>query len=241
MRAISGALLLTAVFLLVGCQNNTEKKLELPLVPIAEIVAINVESHMGDITIRQGGSEIKIKASYQVQADDRERRKILEDSVLLTTDTGDPSLLTVFSRVADSVTLREGEQVLINLDIEVPAAVKSLVVQSGTGSVFIEKMTCAVSVVNNSGNVTVKDSVFTGKSKISNVIGDVSVTLKSIENAQEIAIAVDVGDVSLNVPKRASYTVTVEELSNRGDTWTNKDGKTKLALSTKVGKVSFQK
>lgn len=241
-RGLLPGLLVAVLLLLPGCSSNKEKKLTLPDVAKNSIVAVSVESFAGNVHIQPGeGTAIKTQAVLHVDAPDRDRRKLLEESALVTTDTSDPSLLTIISRLSDAVALREGEELTVDLIIEVPSDIKTVVVQSDVGDVTINKMVCMLTVVCNSGDVTVKDSYLSGKSKISNVVGDVNVKLKSIENAQEILINVDVGNISLNVPKRASYTVTVEELSAPGDTWKNKEGNTKLLLSTKVGKVSFQK
>lgn len=236
---------LTAALLLFSfsaCSSGYKKELSLPDVPLENIVAVSVESNIGNILFEPGsGSFVKIKPTVMISAGERERRRAIEESVLVTTDTSDPSLLTIISRVGNAVTLKESESVTIDLVVQIPAEVKRIVVQSGTGDISFDKVNCAVSVVNNSGSVNVTNSVFTGKSSITNVVGDVSVKLKGIDAAQEITVGVDVGDISFNVPKRSSYTVTVEELSNKGDTWKNKDGTTRLLLSTKVGKISFQK
>lgn len=236
-------LLIVFLLLLGGCSDNGKGKLDPTDIPIENIVSVYIESSQGDIRIEPGGDKtIRIEPTYTITAETKERRELIANNISVSTDTSNPSILTILSRVGSAVTLEEGESAQIDLTVKIPDSIGSVAIQSGEGDITVNKIeNREFSIVNQSGNVEVKNTSFSGKSNISNVMGDVKVNLKSIERAQEIRITTDYGDIKLNVPKRADYTVTVEELSQQGSTWKNKNGTTIINLATKVGKIQFQK
>ncbi|MCI8622919.1 MAG: DUF4097 domain-containing protein [Provencibacterium sp.] len=237
---------LLAVFLLTGC-GNAGGELEKTNIPQESIVSVYVESEEGSIQIEPGkGKTIQIEASYAIEAGTKDRREQIAgyggENILVTTDTSNPSVLTVLSRLSSDVTLRDGESVQIHLRILVPEGIGSVAIQSDSADITIANMFgCAYSIVNNSGSITVKDSTITGKSSFTNIVGDVEMKLKKVDTAEEIRVSTDVGDIRFNCPKRTPYTATIEELSQRGYTLTNKTGGPQISLSTKVGSIKFQK
>lgn len=232
---------LLAAICLAGCSGG-EGKLKPVKVPIEEIVAVNIESECGSIKIEPGSDKaFEIEASYEVSSPDRSRREVIEDHLSVRTDISEGSLLNIYSGLSGGVSLRDDENADISLTVKVPPGIGTVVVQQKQGDIHIKGMGCAFSIVNENGSVTVRDSAFTRRSTITNVIGDVQIRLKNIDKAEEIRVSTDVGNIKLNVPKRASYTVTKTELSQKGETWKNEGGKTIIQLSTKVGKVEFQK
>ena len=237
---------LVAVLFLGGC-GEKGNQLEKTNIPMESIVAVYVESDEGRVEIRPGkGKTIQIEASYQITAGTKDRREQIAgyggENILVTTDTSNPSVLTVLSRLSSDVTLRDGESVQIHLCVLVPEGIGSVAIQSGSADITIEDMFgCAYSIVNNAGSITVKDSSITGKSSFTNIVGDVEMKLKKIDAAEEIRVSTDVGDIRFNCPKSTPYTATIEELSQRGYTLTNKTGGPQISLSTKVGSIRFQK
>ena len=244
-RLLLGFALAAALFLN-GC-GEKGTQMEKTNIPMESIVSVYVESEEGGIEIKPGkGKTIQIEASYEIAAGSRDRREQIAgyggENILVTTDTSNPSVLTILSRLSSDVTLRDGESVQIHLCVLVPEGIGSVAIQSGNADIVIEDMfSCAYSIVNNAGSIQVKDSVITGKSSFTNIVGDVEMKLKKIDTAEEIRVSTDVGDIRFNCPKSTPYTATIEELSQRGYTLTNKTGGPQLSLSTKVGSIRFQK
>ncbi|PWM37890.1 MAG: hypothetical protein DBX66_04600 [Clostridiales bacterium] len=231
--------------LLYGCGGPHTGKLsreDLPDVPVENIVAINVESDKGNIHIvPSSGKIIQMEAEYAITAPERSRRTLIEQNVRVTTDNSDPSLLSIYSEPGQSLTLKEGEDVSVDLTIKVPDGIGSVVVQSGSGDILVEKMDCAFSIISNNGSVTVKKSSFSGKSSITSLVGDIDVQLNNIAAAEEIRLSSDVGNIKFKIPRSSSYNLVMEELGQQGIPFKNKDEKTKINLSTKVGSIDFKK
>lgn len=238
--------ILLAILVLGGCGDDGIE-LEKTNIPMESIVSVYVESDEGSIHIGPGkGKTIQIEGSYTVTAGSKERREQIAgyggENILVTTDTSNQSVLTILSRLSSDVTLRDGESVAIDLKVLVPEGIGSVAIQADNADISIEDMFgCAYSIVNNAGSIVVKDSSITGKSSFTNIVGDVQMKLKKIDAAQEIRVSTDVGDIQFNCPKSTPYTATIEELSQRGYTLTNKTGGPQISLSTKVGSIRFQK
>ena len=245
-RRLLFSFVVLAVLVFCGC-GEKGTQLEKTNIPMENIVSVYVESEEGSVEIRPGkGKTIQIEASYMITAGNKDRREQIAgyggENILVTTDTSNPSVLTILSRLSSDVTLRDGENVQINLRVLVPEGIGSVAIQSDSADIAIEDMFgCAYSIVNNAGSIRVKDSVITGKSSFTNIVGDVEMKLKRIDAAEEIRVSTDVGDIRFNCPRSTPYTATIEELSQRGYTLTNKTGGPQISLSTKVGSIRFQK
>ena len=237
---------LFAALMLGGCGDGGVE-LEKTNIPMESIVSVYVESAQGSIQVGPGkGKTIQIEASYTITAGSKDRRDQIAgyggENILVTTDTSNPSVLAILSRLSSDVTLRDGEEVSIDLRILVPEGIGSVAIQSDSADIAIADMFgCAYSIVNNAGSISVKDSAITGKSSFTNIVGDVEMKLKKVDAAEEIRVSTDVGDIRFNCPKSTPYTATIEELSQRGYTLTNKTGGPQISLSTKVGSIRFQK
>lgn len=227
-----------------GC-TGADGKLKLDDIPRENIVAVNIVSASGDVTVKQGGGEeVRLSAEYFVRAQDGDRRRLIRENLLVTSEVDENGLLTIYSRLGDAVTLGAGgrdEEYEIDLTVQIPKGFGSVVVQSQKGDISLDGLRgVELLLLGNNGDISVRDTSVAGTSSITGMLGDIDVRLRSIEDAEQITVSADLGDLSVKVPGSASYTVTVQELSRPATTWKNKDGKTQLFLSASVGTVNFQ-
>lgn len=240
-------IMLAALMLLPGCGKEAEGKKPSESITIGSIVSVNIISDIGEVTVSgASGPDITIEAAYRIEAPTKERRSLIEESVLVTNDTTDPSVLTVLSRVNENTMLAENEKAIIDLTVRVPKGIGSVVIQASTGNVLVDGIKGCQSIITcQEGDITVKNTELIGSSSITNMVGDISVNLKSISKADDIKVYTDMGAIRFNCPQTSVYTVTVEENSQPGSTWLsrkqNKAGGTKLHLAAKIGSVKFQK
>lgn len=249
LRTLRKVLLLTSLFILMAgvltaCGKEGVGKLQSESYPRDNIVSVNIVSETGDITVTQSSSDtIRLEASYVINAKTRDRRELLLESISVHADSAaDPSILSVYSSLSDTVTLAEDESVHVNLLVDIPQKMGSVIIQSKKGNILLDGLRgLETSLVGNEGGITLKNCSLMGSNHIINVIGDIEIRLKSIDNTDELRVSTDVGNVKVNVPQSASYEATIEQLSQKGLHDKNKDGRTKIHLTSKVGNVKFQK
>lgn len=244
-RQIFWGMLLCVLFC-AGCGSGADGSLPGQSIPRENIVAVNVVSESGDVHISRGrGDTVKFTAKYRVDAQDAGRRKLIEQNLIVANSVDENGLLTLYSHLGSGATLGAGgqdESYRIDLEVQVPDGMGSIVVQSQQGDISLEGLRGAeILLVGNTGSITVRDTSIAGTSSVTAMLGDIDMRLKSIEDADRLTVSADLGDLRLNVPKSASYTVTIQELSQPATTWKNRGGEAQLFLSAKVGSVRFQK
>jgi len=229
-----------------GCGGGADGSLPAQSIPKEGVVAVNVVSENGDVQIsRTRGDEVKVKAKYRVDAQNAERRRLIEKNLVIENSVDENGLLTLYSHLGSGATIGvagEEEDYRIDLEVQVPDGMGSVVVQSQEGDISLDGLRgVELLLVGNTGSITVRDVSIAGTSSVTAMLGDIDMRLKSIEDAERLTVSADLGDLRLNVPKNASYTVTIQELSQPATTWKNRGGETQLSLSAKVGSVRFQK
>src|SRR5699024_9631438 len=103
------------LLLFAECGKTVKRKLDTSNIPLDHYVSVYIEAYVGNITIEPGTKKsIQIEPSFTITASSKERRTLLKENILVNTDTSDPSILALFPRLSNNVSLRDDESVEIH-------------------------------------------------------------------------------------------------------------------------------
>lgn len=218
---------LCAAMALSGCGNYTAKyeKTENMIVPVAEAVALSVETGVGGITITGADvTDCNVTAEITVKAETEEEARELAEKVKIEAKTSGDKLSVKVSKPADL----KKRPLEVKFNIVAPKQLR-LTCSINVGNVSISDMNDEIKVSGNVGSVFCKQII--GNVNVISNVGSVEVEYEDAAPAAlDIDITTNVGSIELMAPPQLSAQITAS--TNVGSVKTDKP----ITVVGKVGK-----
>lgn len=209
---------------------------------------LEIQNAVGNIEVAGSDeAELAVKATVVIRGADSEKTaKVILETMELTQEGRDGTAfcgLTVNGEpLADA--LKElknkyGNSLAITVDyaITLPQTITDYSLTTGVGNLLLTGVTVSGKLTSGVGNISLAKAILTDHTTISAGTGNVHLEAEQIEQAQAVTVDVGVGDIGLDVPGEAGYTLDINAFMNER---VNKDiggGGTLFKLTTGVGNV----
>ena len=182
---------------------------------------ISILNGTGDVRISQSKDDkISISARERVKAKGKELKTRILDNINILAEKKDKSI------VIGAVTKDHGDlwewkqtsfpaaQISIDYQVKIPKGMGSFTVNTRMGKIEVDDLQGALKTHTGMGDIHLSKVVLEGENNISTDSGYINAEISQMEEAGLVNISSDLGNIKLNVPHSAKYSLETK-VSNR--------------------------
>lgn len=214
----------------------------------AGLSGLEIQNAVGNIEVAGvDEAEFAVKATVVIRGTDSEQTAdVILETIELTQESRDGTAvygLTVNGEpLADALKelkSKYGNSLAIAVDyaITLPQTVTAYSLTTGVGDLLLTQVTVSGKLTSGVGNISLAKSGFTDNTVISAGTGNVHLEADPLEQAQAVTVDVGVGDIRLDVPGEAGYSLDINAFMNERVKKDVNGGGALFKLNTGVGNV----